>query len=559
MKLAAVVLSALVMYAAAPVVDTRVADAAMQGNRELVRTLLKQAVDVNAAQGDGMTALHWAASKDDAEMTQLLLHAGANVRAMTRLGGITPLWLAAQNGNGRVIEMLLKAGADANAPALTGVTPVMMAASSGNADAIKSLADHDANLNAKEATYGQTPLMFAAANNHSDAVKLLIERGADPNLATKVRTPPARRGGPPGQRQGGQAQNVPGQAGSRGQRGAAPAPGPEGNAPPPVAQATGATNQQQRSANEDEPPEPQEPMGGLTALLYATRQGHFETVRTLLDAGVDINQVSADKTTPVMMAIINGHFDLGMYLLERGANPKLATVAGGTPLYRVIDLQWAPKSFYPQPNARQEKITYLELMKVLLTRGADPNARLAAQLWYTGYGFELDGVEPAGATPFWRAAQVGDVDAMKLLVGQGADPNIATNEGVTPLLVATGDGYHGNDAVTVPYGRMPAVKYLVEECHADVNATDKKAGESTVTTHTNSRAYTPIHSAAARGDNEMILYLVSKGARVDMVGKNGLTAADMANGPRERIQPFPETIKLLISLGSKFSNRCISC
>jgi ankyrin repeat protein len=297
----------------------------------------------------------------------------------------------------------------------------------------------------------------------------------------------------------------------------------------------------------------------LTALLYAARQGHFETVRTLLDAGVDINQVSADKTTPLMMAIINGHFDLGMYLLERGANPKLATVAGGTPLYRVIDLQWAPKSFYPQPNARQEKVTYLELMKALLARGADPNARLAAQLWYTGYGFELDGVEPAGATPFWRAAQVGDVDAMKLLVAQGADPNIATNEGVTPLLVAAGDGYHGNDAVTVPYGRMPAVKYLVEECHADLNATDKKAGESTVTTHTNSRAYTPIHSAAARGDNEMILYLVSKGARVDMVGKNGLTAADMANGPRERIQPFPETIKLLISLGSKFNNRCISC
>jgi len=558
MKLAAVVLSALLIYAAAPAVDSRVADAAMQGNRELVRTLLKQAVDVNAAQGDGMTALHWAASKDDAEMAQLLLSAGANAHATTRLGGITPLWLAAQNGNGRLIEMLLKSGADANAPALTGVTPVMMAASSGNVDAIKSLADHDANVNAKETTYGQTPLMFAAANNHSDAVKLLIDRGADPNLATKVRMPPGRRGGAPGQRQGAQTQNGPGQTGGRGQRAAAPAPGPEGNAPPPAPQAT-ATNQQQRSANEDEPPEPQEPMGGLTALLYAARQGHFETVRTLLDAGVDINQVSADKTTPLMMAIINGHFDLGMYLLERGANPKLATVAGGTPLYRVIDLQWAPKSFYPQPNARQEKVAYLELMKALLARGADPNARLTAQLWYTGYGFELDGVEPAGATPFWRAAQVGDVDAMKLLVAQGADPNIATNEGVTPLLVAAGDGYHGNDAVTVPYGRMPAVKYLVEECHADLNATDKKAGESTVTTHTNSRAYTPIHSAAARGDNEMILYLVSKGARVDMVGKNGLTTADMANGPRERIQPFPETIKLLISLSSKFSNRCISC
>jgi len=559
MKLASLALSALFMYAAAPATDTRVADAAMQGNREAVRALLKQAVDVNAAQGDGMTALHWAASKDDAELAQLLIYAGANVRATTRLGGITPLWLAAQNGNARVLDVLLKAGADANAAALTGVTPIMMAATSGNIEAIKTLADHGANLNAKEATYGQTPLMFAAANNHPDAVNLLIHVGADPNVATKVRMPPARRGAPPagpaGQRQGGPGQG--GGNGARGQRGAASA-GPEGNAPP-ATQTTVQANQQQRSSNEDEPPEPQEPMGGLTPLLYAARQGHFETVRTLLDAGVDVNQLSADKTTPLMMSIINGHFDLGMYLLERGANPKLATIAGGTPLYRVIDLQWAPKSFYPQPNARQEKISYLELMKALLTQGADPNARLTAQLWYTGYGFELDGVEPAGATPFWRAAQVGDVDAMKLLVAHGADPNVATNEGVTPLLVAAGDGYHGNDAVTVPYGRMPAVKYLVEECHADVNATDKKAGDSTSTLHTNSRAYTPVHGAAARGDNEMILYLVSKGARLDLIGKNGLTPADMANGPRERIQPFPETIKLLISLGSKFNNKCISC
>src|SRR5262249_45698388 len=136
MKLAAVALSALLMYAAAPAVDTRVADAARQGNRELVRTLLKQAADVNAAQGDGMTALHWAASKDDTEMAQLLLNAGANVGATTRLGGITPLWLAAQNGNGRVIEMLLKAGGDANAAALNGVKPVTIAGGLGQREAV---------------------------------------------------------------------------------------------------------------------------------------------------------------------------------------------------------------------------------------------------------------------------------------------------------------------------------------------------------------------------------------------------------------------------------------
>jgi ankyrin repeat protein len=300
-------------------------------------------------------------------------------------------------------------------------------------------------------------------------------------------------------------------------------------------------------------------MGGLTPLLYAVRQGHTGAVRTLLDSGVDINGVSADKTSPLMMAVINGHFDLAMYLLERGADPRIATMAGGTPLYRVVDLQWAPKSFYPQPSTKQERVTYLELMKALLAHGADPNARLTRQLWYTGYGFELEGVEPAGATPFWRAAEVADVDAMRLLVSAGADPNISTTEGVTPLLVATGDGFHGNDAITVPAGRMPAVRFLVEECNADVNATDQKAGESTSILHSNSRAYTPLHSAAARGDNEMILYLVSKGARVDLVGKNGVTVADIANGPRERIQPFPATVELLVRLGAKNSNKCVSC
>ncbi len=537
MTLVGLVLSTILVLLTAN--DTRVADAAMQGSRDVVRSLLKQAADVNAAQGDGMTALHWAASKDDLEMAQMLLYAGANARATTRLGSITPIWLASQNGSTRMIDLLLKSGADANTPGLTGVTPLMQAAAAGNPDAIQALVDHGADVNAKESTYGQTPLMFAAAFDRPEAVKLLIERGADANIPTKTRMPAAPRGrggAPAGARAAG--------AGARGQRGTA-----------------AAVNQQKANAAnaEEEPPEPQEAMGGLTPLLYAARQGHIDAVRAFLDKGVDINQLSADKTTPLMMAAINGHFDLAMVLLERGANPKLATVAGGTPLYRVVDLQWAPKSFYPQPNARQEKVTYLELMKALLAHGADPNARLAAQLWYTGYGFELDGVEPAGATPFWRAAQVGDVDAMRLLVAAGADSNIATTEGVTPLLVAAGDGFHGNDAVTVPYGRMPAVKYLVEECHADVNALDKKAGEATSTLHTNSRAYTPLHGAAARGDNEMILYLVSKGARVDIVGKNGLTVADMANGPRERIQPFPETVKLLVSLGAKNNNRCVSC
>jgi uncharacterized protein len=533
--------------------DTRVADAAMRGDRDAVRALLKQAVDVNAAQGDGMTALHWAASKDDVDLAQMLLYAGANVRATTRLGGITPLWISAQNGNARLIETLLKAGADPNVANALGMTPIMMAAASGSVDTIKALVARGADVNAKENTYAQTALMFAAAANHARAIEVLLEVGAKANSATKVRMPPARGPRPSAAAASSDTATT---AQGRG-RGAAAAQAPAAPSASPVVPAPSAASS--IPTREDEPREAQEPMGGLTPLHYAVRQGHVDAVRALLDRGVDVNELTADKTTPLMLAVINGHFDLAMYLLERGADPKIATMAGGTPLYRVVDLQWAPKSFYPQPDAKQEKVSYLDLMKALLTRGADPNVRLTRQLWYTGYGFELDGLDPAGATPFWRAAQVADLDAMRLLVAAGADPNMSTTEGVTPLLAAAGDGYHGNDAIVVPAGRMPAVRFLVEDCTANVNALDEKGGEATSILHTNTRAYTAIHSAAARGDNEMILYLVSKGARVDLVGKNGLTAADMANGPRERIQPFPETVALLVKLGSKNSNRCVSC
>ncbi|HYV62989.1 MAG TPA: ankyrin repeat domain-containing protein [Bryobacteraceae bacterium] len=541
---------AAVMTSAPP--DTRVADAAMRGDRDAVRALLKQSPDsnsANAAQGDGMTALHWAASKDDAELAAMLLSAGASAKAVTRIGAITPLWLAAQNGDARIIEMLLKAGADPNSPTSTGVTALMVASAAGSVDVIKALLDRGADLNAKESNYGQTPLIFASAFNRPGAIVALIEAGAKTSVATKPRAPGGGGGAPRG---GG---------GARGGAGAPALPTVPGSVIGEIRVITAPVNPPAANEvnGEPAPREATEAMGGLTPLLYAVRQDHIESVRALLDHGAAINEVSADRTTPLMMAVINGHFDLAMFLLEHGGDPKIATVAGGTPLYRAVDVQWAPKSFYPQPSVKQERVTYLELMKALLAHGADPNARLTRQLWYTGYGFELEGVEPAGATAFWRASEVGDLDAMKLLVAAGADPKIATNEGVTPLLVAAGDGFHGNDAVTVPAGRMPAVKYLVEECHADVNALDTKAGDSTSTTHTNTRTYTPVHAAAARGDNEMILYLVAHGARVDLVGKNGVTTADIANSPRERIEPFPETVKLLESLGAKNSHKCIAC
>jgi uncharacterized protein len=478
---------------AAPPAD--VADAAMRGDRDQLMSLLEHGADVNAAQGDGMTALHWAAVNEDLEVARWLLYAGANVHATTRLNAVTPLWLAAQSGDALVVRSLLDNKAEADPPTGTGVTPLMIAAAAGNPDAVSVLLERGANANAKEKTYGQTPLIFAAAYNRPDAITMLLDNGADIAVATKVRPPPV-----------------------------------------PLAEAS-------------------EPMGGLTALLYAVRQGSVEAVDALLDRGADINQASADNTTPLMLATINGRFDLALHLLERGADATIATAAGGTPLYRVVDVQWAPRSLYPQPPAaRQQKTGYLDLMRALLDHGADANARLRKALWYTRYGFGLEGIDPSGATPFWRAAEVGDVDAMKLLVARGADPTIKTFEGVSPLMVLTGAGHRGNDAIAIPAGRIPALRYLVEELHANVNETDDKAGANAKNEHVNTRGYTPIHNAAARGDNEMILYLVSQGARVDLVGKNGVTPVDMAKSPRERIEPFPETIELLESLGAKGSH-----
>jgi ankyrin repeat protein len=549
-----------------------VADAAMQGNKDAVRSLLKQAADVNAAQGDGMTALHWAAMKDDADLVQTLLFAGANVRAATRIGSYTPLILAAKNGSGSVIAPLLKSGADANSATSNGTTALMLASASGNTDAVKMLIDGGANVNAKEPVRELTAAMFAAASNRAAVLTLLAKSGADLKATSKVtdlaalsKDPAALRaftqGNPP----------PPGEPPAGGRSGPAPqAPGGRGGRGPQVA---GVDRNYQLN-------ELVAAQGGLTPLLLATREGHADAVRALLDAGADIDQLSAgDRTSPLLIATINGHFDLAMALLAKGANPNAASENNATPLYGALNVEWAPKALYPQPRAQlNQTITYLDLMKALLDKGADPNVRLNKKVWYSGYSFDLSGVDETGATPFWRAAYASDVDAMKMLVAYGADPNIRTKRiagrpragdidrdvvdvsglppvpvggpAVTPLQAAAGvgygEGFAANSHRFAPGGMLAAVKYLVEELHADVNAFDHEGN-------------TALHHAAARGDVEMIQYLVSKGADVKAVTREGRTTADMANGPVQRIQPYPEAVALLEKLGSKNNHKCVSC
>jgi ankyrin repeat protein len=578
-----------VLLSAAPN-DARVADAAMAGDREAVRSLLKQGADVNAAQGDGTTPLHWAARRGDVELAQMLIYAGANVRATTRLGGWTPLLMAAQLGHAKMIETLLNAGADLKTTTVHGATPLMLASAAGNPDAVRLLLSKGGDVNAAESARGETALMFAAAYNRIDAMRLLIDAGADVKRQSKVfdlkspanSTPEEdaflrnqQEGLRDGARGGGQRAATPG-AQARAER-AAPASGPQR---PPAPNATQAADvaggtRQFRFA------ELVSAQGGMSPLLFAARQGYMEAARLLLSHGADVNQISgSDATSPLLIAIINGHFDLAKVLLDAGADPRLASDNGVTPLYAVLNVQWAPKALYPQPRAyTQQRLTHIEMMKLLLDKDVDVNARLRRKVWYSGYNFDLSGVDEIGATPFWRAAYASDVEAMRLLIAHGADPNIPTMKpagrprtgdggretvddvsteppvpvggpGVTPLQAATGvgygEGYAANSHRNAPTGWMPAVRYLVEELGVDVNARDHEGN-------------TALHHAAARGDNEMIEYLVSKGADVMAVNRAGETTVDMANGPVQRIQPFPETIALLEKMGAKNNHRCKSC
>jgi len=224
----------------------RLADAAQNQDQAAIRTLLKQKVDVNAAQADGTTALHWAVDNDDLETANLLISAGANVKAETRYG-LTPLYMACLNGDASMIEKLLAAGADPNTANRAGETALMTASRTGKVDAVKVLLDHGATVNNRESVRGQTALMWAVLEEHADVAKLLIAKGADINLHTEVKVPD----------------------------GVAVIPGP--------AQASGAGVARQRALPS--------PSGAMTALLFASRDGILDMVKVLLDAKADINAV----------------------------------------------------------------------------------------------------------------------------------------------------------------------------------------------------------------------------------------------------------------------------
>ena len=567
-------------------------EATRVGDADRVARLLTDRPDLNAATGDGLTAVHLAAQSGHASIIEALLNAGAEVDPTTRIGSYTPLHIASSQADSAIVSLLLSAGADARATTTNShVTALHLAAQEvGGAESVKLLLEHGADPNAKEISAGQTPLMFAAANNRAESIRLLLQAGADPSISTTVMDVL-------------QEVYADRQASQLLQEAVAEYTDFEGAMDVASVDAVQAAIKAQREFRQSDaayrdfnpealiryrPDYPEGPdlarppyretlvrtTGGMTALLHAAREGHTEAAQALLDGGADIDQVSGDATSPLLIATLNGQFDVAKLLIERGADPNLvASTDGAGPLFATLQTQWAPKSNYPQPRAQDLQNTeYMEVLSALLEAGANPNVRLNTHLWYFEYGLTKIGTDLKGATPFWRAAYAQDIEAMKLLSRYGADPNIPTacpapgmrerrqqdgrqqeDSGLPyiptdafnayPIHVAAGGGFTGLGSFSirnVPGNFIPAVKYLVEEHGANVNELD-------------SWGFTPMHYAAARGDNDLIRYLVSQGGDVKVITRLGQSTADMARGGRSGFftrVAYPETVDLLQEMGS---------
>jgi uncharacterized protein len=460
--LAVVSLAGFALRAAAA--DLRLVNAVKSGDKALASSLLQQKIDVNAPEADGSTALHWAARADDLEMADRLIKAGANAKACNRYG-VTPLYLASVNGSAPMIEKLLKAGADANEVSSEGETALMTAARTGNVAAAKVLLDNGAKVDARETWQGQTALMWAVAQRHPDMVKELIAHGADVNVrsATKI-----------WERQ-----------------------------------------------NTAEPREKWMPLGSQTPLMFAAREGCAACVPLLAAAGAQVNAKDIDdELTPLIMALINGHYDAAGALIEAGADVNLSDKLGRTPVYSAVDDHSMPVSARPSPKEVDEVLSSVDIIKLLLAKGAEVNLQLkAAQPFRTKLDRGTDGMLGAGTTPLLRAAKAADLVAMKLLLEKGADVNLATRNAVTPLMAAAGVGT--SDADTT--GRVKPQPDIIESIKlclaagADINATDN-----------NGR--TAIFGAAQQGFEKVVQFLADNGAKLDVKDRNGRTLLDAASG-----------------------------
>ncbi len=467
--------------------DRELFDALRARDAETALYLLKAGADARAREPDGTTPLHYAAHYADTRLIEALLKAGADADAQNDFGS-KPLALAATSGAAEAIRLLLKAGADVEAHNPEGQTALMVVARAGKVDAAQLLLKAGADVNAREAWANQTALMWAAARGHPAMIRLLLESGAEVDARATVREWPRR---------------------------ITSEPRPKG------------MNR-----------------GGFTPLLYAAREGCIECARELLKGGADIDLTDPDQSTPLLVAIMNLHFDFALFLIEQGADVDRWDLYGQTPLWVAVDMNTLPRG--GRPDLPSEDFTSgLQVAEALLQKGANPDIPLKLRPPYRNYIFDRggDSVLSTGATPLLRAAKGGDAPAVALLLKHGADHSFATEQGVTPLMAAAGQGHGANptrgrfktDADAAECAR------LLIEAGADVNAA------------TRSRQ-TPLHSAAGHGWNETVKLLAAKGAELEAADASGLRPIDHAAGrtPRRFLEPETEaqreTMKILRDL-----------
>jgi ankyrin repeat protein len=443
--------------------DTRLVQAAKAGEGSAAIALLQRRADPNVGEPDGTTALHYAVRYDDLALVDRLITAGAKVNVANRYG-VTPIALACESGGAAVVERLLKAGVSPNTTGPLGETALHTCAHTGRVDAAKVLLAHGAQVNAGENWRGQTPLMWAAAQGHAEMMRALIEAGADVNVRSTV-----------------------------------------------------VTWERQRTA---EPREKWLPPGGLTPLLFAARDGCVECVKVLVSGGADINIIDPESHNALVLALMNGHFDVAAALIESGIDINSSDNVGRTALIAAVDAHTMPASNRPAPKEADSTRTSLEIVQMLLARGANVDAALRAQIPYrTKLDRGGDGVLGAGTTPLLRAAKAGDTPVVKILLEKGANPKASTRNGVNAIMMAANVATREEDMT----GRSKTQKDAIESIALLVAAgTDVNAADT--------QGRTAAHGAALWGLTDVVKFLHQKGARLDIPDKRGYTALDYARG-----------------------------